>query len=379
MILHLLHPEKFAKHIVEIFEEALPGQNKYVIMGDDWGPFQESKVYIDKLGNKVSYASAFYSGSETLDKSNIDKVIVHYLDVDKIRFIRQFGLSDKKIVWAMWGGDIYNQLLYPSGYKMFASWPGPVFANPSRLRWWLKYRTPLNRFAPKDPTIKIVLDFIKESDVTMIGHRSDYEIVKKWFPKEFAGVSHKEFFYLSIEKVLPKDMLGKWSEGHYAFVGHSASPTGNHLVSLKKLNGINLRDRKMILPISYGAQKAIIKAQALKYCGDSCIFLEDYLPLKEYNKLMLQADRFVFCNYRQEALGNIYVALYLGAKVFVSKRYNPRKDFDRFGLIYGITEKINQHNFDEDLTLSQKEHNRRILMDLRGKERQLTLIQAICQ
>lgn len=216
----------------------------------------------------------------------------------------------------------------------------------------------------------------------MIGHRSDYEIVKKWFPKEFADVSHKEFFYLSLEKILPKDILGRWSEGHYAFVGHSASPTGNHHVSLQKLGRIDLHERKLILPISYNCQKVNgprIKAQALKYCGDSCIFLEDYLPLQEYNKLILQADRFVFCNYRQEALGNIYVALYLGAKVFVSKRYNPRKDFDRLGLIYGITEKINQHNFDEDLTLSQKEHNRRILMDLRGKERQLTLIQAICQ
>ena len=56
--------------------------------------------------------------------------------------------------------------------------------------------------------------------------------------------------------------------------------------------------------------------------GENFSPLLDFMPLDEYNRLQSDVSVALFGNWRQEAIGNIIVALYLGAKVFLS-HVNP--------------------------------------------------------
>lgn len=150
------------------------------------------------------------------------------------------------------------------------------------------------------------------------------------------------------------------------FVGHSASLTGNHKYSFKKLSKINIGNREIIVPINYNNNEIYgpyIESVGRKYCGDKCVFIKDFMPLNEYNNLMLQADRFIFNNWRQEAWGNIQIALYMGAKIFVARRSPVAKLMKDIGLHFEYTENLNQRTFDRDLTQHQKEENRRIITE----------------
>ena len=79
-------------------------------------------------------------------------------------------------------------------------------------------------------------------------------------------------------------------------------------------------------------------------------------------------------NWRQEAIGNIIVALYLGAKVFLS-HVNPVYEWAQsHGLTVYELEKLSQKELDTPLDRETKLKNRQILLSLYTKERMYRLI-----
>ena len=77
---------------------------------------------------------------------------------------------------------------------------------------------------------------------------------------------------------------------------------------------------------------------------------------------------------RQEAIGNIIVALYLGAKVFLS-HVNPVYEWAQsHGLTVYELEKLSQKELDTPLDRETKLRNRQILLSLYTKERMYRLI-----
>ena len=102
----------------------------------------------------------------------------------------------------------------------------------------------------------------------------------------------------------------------------------------------------------------------------------DYLSLDDYNKVLLSANVFIYCNWRQEAVGNILIALYIGGKVFLDKR-NPLLDFyRRLGIVIFSLDELNQNSIDTFLSDSEIQKNRKILDKYYSKERQLELIES---
>ena len=102
--------------------------------------------------------------------------------------------------------------------------------------------------------------------------------------------------------------------------------------------------------------------------------LLDFMPLEEYNKLQLSISVALYGNWRQEAVGNILVFLFMGTKVFLSK-HNPVYEWALFhGLKVFELEGITQEQLDTPLTASEKISNRKIVKDSFTKERLLQLI-----
>ena len=94
-----------------------------------------------------------------------------------------------------------------------------------------------------------------------------------------------------------------------------------------------------------------------------------FLPLAEYNKQQLSTSVALFGNLRQEAIGNILIFLYLGAKVFLPQS-NPVYDW---ALSHGLTvkplENLSQEELDQRLPETDRIKNREILKSLYTRQR----------
>ncbi len=128
----------------------------------------------------------------------------------------------------------------------------------------------------------------------------------------------------------------------------------------------------MIVPLSYSGSKnykKIVIERGKNLFGENFCPLTDFLPLAEYNELMTSAAVAIYANWRQEAIGNIIIALYLGAKVFISGRNPVFAWAQGHDLIVSELEGLTQRELDTPLTAEEKLHNRRILAELYNKER----------
>lgn len=349
MLLHLMFDEKIINRTIGLFEQELPGCNRYVIFGRR-GPFR----HVTPSERVIS--SDRYRPE---DDSPVTAVVVHSLDMEKAAFIERHCPPGIPVYWIIWGKDLYNTLLSPKGFRMYdrsAAYYTPL----RRLRapfHGIKYRIRAAR----------IMRFVRRRVtclVTDITH-NDYDVFARYYP-EIRRIAHAEFFYYPIDEILGEELLGAEISGQNILVGNSNSLTNNHEYAFRQLAGLQLGERKVIVPLSYNGKpayrKTILEAGE-KAFGEKFMPLTQFMPLAEYNRLMQTASVAIYGNWRQEAIGNIIIALYLGAKVFIAAR-NPVLAWARaMGLHVFELEQIDQQKLDTPLTQAERQQNRTILSE----------------
>lgn len=362
MILHLVDDEKIINRVIELFDEALGQKNNYVC-------FLHSKVpQLVRPHNDLF----FYDGTQnpSIDFEKVDKVVIHFLSYSKVCFCNQYISQNVPVYWILWGADLYNGLLAHRGYKLLHNRRYfPLKANLAWLAGKIGYRGRSER---------AVLDFISTRVRYFFADcRNEYLLLRKYLPKQTKDIQHYELFYYPVDDVLGPDLLGKWASGDKILLGNSASFTNNHEYALKLLSKCSLHGKTVVVPISYGGSakyRMYIKKLGRKLFGNQFQPQETFLPLKEYNQSMLSAEVCIYGSWRQEAMGNIVIALYLGAKVFLSK-YSPLLSwYKEMGVTIYELESINDEQLYTSLTEEQKKRNREILQNRYNKDRMLELI-----
>lgn len=347
MILHLFHDDKICNRVIANFEDVYPDGNIYVCICD------KSNIRYINGNNKVILLNR---GEFTLNQSvfnDVEKIIIHYLDLPKIEFIEKYFPQNNRIeiYWSLWGGDIYNEVLYSMGYDIYyeISYVHTLkykFAN-------LIYRL-LNKPNLKDAIDKII-SFVDTRVDYIMTFNAEYELICKYWksghfrPKCIPNLP----IYYPIEDILG-DLCNKRVRGKNIFVGNSASFTNNHAYAYRYLSKVNIQGSQVISPLSYGGSPKYrdhVKSIGYKYWGENYHPLDRFMPLNEYNELMLSSAIYVYGNWRQEAVGNIVVALYLGAKVYVSEKSPLMRIFSDFGIKLYKTEDISS----EDILKTQTE------------------------
>lgn len=349
MLLHLFDDEKVVNRAIALFEKALPGQNVYICFIDDTAHLVKAadNLYFYKEGN----------GFQRDKLSGVDKIIIHFLSYKKIKFINTYFPQFIPCYWNIWGADLYNSILEYRGY--------PVYYEPRFLGYRFFVRKILCHLKVSTPIQKVVLNFIKER-VTYFVSNADYGIAKQYIGNYINGVQVTGFRYYPIDVILG-ELTEKTAKGNVLLLGNSASFTNNHSYAFKYLSGLDLKDKKVVVPVSYGGSPKYINhilKQGYKKWGQSFIPLQKFLPLDEYNQLMTTAEICVFSSWRQEAFGNIVVALYLGAKVFLSEKSSLVRYFASIGVVVYILEQIKQEDIDSPLPEGIKNSNRKILFEL---------------
>lgn len=369
MLLHLFNDEKIMNRTIQNFEEALPNQNIFVcIMKGD------NPKYVSK---ELGVIFTDLSSPLKEDLGCVTTVIIHLLFEDKIVFLEQNRLLDRRIFWIEWGMDLYNSLLFHAGFPMFYNYY-KEYGRKNVVKSFIKYQI-LKYREPEDTRI---INFVNKyvTDVNMMSEEVD--LWKKYINKNASFVNHEEFFYYPIDEILGTALIDKEANGNYILVGNSASNTNNHKYVFEYLQKMDLKEKQIVCPLSYGGwsqgQRNELKDYAKSLFGDRFVPLMDFLPLDQYNMIMSQAEVCIYGSWRQEAFGNILIGLYLGAKVFMSNKSPLFKEIKRLGLIvFEIEKDLTSESLHMPLSSIEKKHNRDLLINIYNKANQIKAIKKI--
>lgn len=357
-----MQDEKVTSRTIDYFSEALPGQNKFIILLPSTN---YQCVYLKRTGDdiyKVVYGTKSF-WQAVGEVSQYKYIILHFLNADRIRFVNK--ISHPGIVWVIWGADLYFGLLSNRGYNMFAD-PKDEKETLKTLGIFKQWMAKCRKAIVDRWRIKAVL---KISYVC--GDQGDYDLLLHYYP-EFSHLRRKEFFYYPVDDIM-RNIKTDTELGNDIIVGNSASTTGNHREAFKLLSEAEIGNRKVIVPVSYGINKKRVMEAGKELLPDNFLPVEEFLSLDKYNELLLSARSFVYANYRQEATGNIVIALYLGAVVFLSDNNPSLKSMRDLGFIVFSIGQLKE-KIDYRLTSVEKKHNIELVNKLYSRNRLLSVI-----
>ena len=369
MILHLIHDDKVLPRMISQFEEVCPGNNVYLCVIRD----------CDKNNLKFLKDNPYVIRSDSNEVGNIaweriDKICIHYLSISKLKYLLKlyykYGLKNRKIIWFMWGGDIYD-ILERKGYKLYSNENSYFKIRRSNNNGLKSFRTFFKECASKIHiciAVFVICYFLdKIIDYIVCNSKDEFDIFKKYI--NFSRCKELlKYNYYPIEDTLGS-LLDKNINGNAIIIGNSASESNNHEYILNIIKNLDFDNRKIYVPLSYGKDEeyiSIIKEKFYKL--PNTVILKDFLPLEEYHELLMSCSTFIYGNFRQEAWGNILVALYLGGKVYISEKSVLSKSLRAAGYKIFITENIKE-TFNIELTEEEKKKNRSIAMQTCSREK----------
>lgn len=362
MILHLVHDEKIINRTIDVFEQVAPGENLFVV-------FTRHELKFVKHHKSVITFKEYnnYSGAK-----EFSAVIIHYMNSRKMEFVQKHIKRNVPVYWIIWGNDLYNKMLYPKGFEL---WDRQSSFHKKTKKTFIaqKLEKIINNFKTRkiESFISSRVNFIV-TDTTEV----DYTMLINYYPK-LKNIPWKDFFYYPIEMILSEEMMHKWVEGNDIQIGNSGSITNNHEYAMRFLSKLDLQERKVVVPLSYSGTKQYkqtVKDAGKAYFGENFMPLEEFLPLEKYNQLMTRFGVAIYGNWRQEAIGNILISLYLGAKVFLPK-VNPVLQWAKqHDLVIFELESISQNEIDTPLDRESRIHNRNVLLKLYNLDRLKALI-----
>jgi hypothetical protein len=369
MILHLVNDEKVINRTIENFEMVYPNQNFYLCFckkGKD-GYFKPNYIKYDN----IFYYDPLVDKIDNLNLSIYKKIVIHYLTREKAVFCNVFLKHNPKIYYIIWGGDIYNGILYNRGYRLYSkeNYFYRKYQNKEKLKIFVR------KIIQQD---KIEVDFIKNRVNVFFSTKGAIELLHKYIGLSIHS-TRLDFFYYPVDQVLGKDLLDKSinKDANVILCGNSRSHTNNHEYVMNILKEVSIGESKIVMPLNYGYDldymNFIIKKGKL-FFNEKFEAITNFLPLDEYNKLMLSVKIAVFGHWRGEAFGNIVICLYLGSKVYLSNKNPLLRGLIEMGLKIFELEKATKKDFLEPMNQTETISNRKIIIDSYNSERLYTLI-----
>jgi hypothetical protein len=246
------------------------------------------------------------------NKSNL--VVLHDLDWVKKKIAISLS-SEIMIAWRFYGYELYSlnantyytELTKNTEKKvlfkaLFQNIFERAFGLVSYIKWGNYLYTDFNK------VIKRVNYFLGYSI-------EEYDYLKKLHPEL------PPFIKLSIELTGAFSFCKSLSAKSRIVIGNNRSPYNNHLDIIELIKSYNNSENyEFILPFNYGVvtnySKDVIKA------ASQCInvkILDKMLSFAEYNNMFNQSQAIIINSHKQMALGNIFIAIQNGLKIYLNK------------------------------------------------------------
>jgi hypothetical protein len=363
-ILHITIDDKFIESANWQFERIYPGSNKFYIIL----PNGDHKLRYVKLQPNFE---VLLENAETLNRllnevKDCDLVVFHGLDDFRCRIVLK---SDAKVkfLWSMWGYEVYN---YHSYFRknIYGKFTAKTFRE--LISKPLRHRL-LN-----------ILDEIRERKEKSNRFEAIKAIRYYGFPyiEEYSSLKelnllnsdYFRFTYYPIEFIV-KGYENISISGNNILLGNSATMTNNHIEVFEMLKGMDLNNRRVIVPLSYGNNKYRDKLLKLgeDYFGERFTPLTEFYSLEDYNQIIRTCSIFIMNSYRQQGIGNVFAMLWMGAKVYLDERnttfnYLKRKNCSVFSINADL--KAENTTVFEPMSGSEIERNRKIMKQELGED-----------
>ena len=151
-------------------------------------------------------------------------------------------------------------------------------------------------------------------------------------------------------------------------INHSAAYSNNSIEVMDALSHCDFKGRTLYFPIVYGAEKVKELVRQYKgFNGSDTVFIEEKLPIDEYESLMASCTHAVFGTLRQQALGNIFNCFRTGVKVFLFRDSMNYRQFKQDGFAVFAIEDIDLDAISAPLTKEEAIRNNRLFYSLYGR------------
>lgn len=378
-IIHLIIDEKFLDFSFKVFQELEVCEcveNRYVaLVGERTQNFKHiADIPLWRVAG-VEYAN---SAQVLEDLEWCDVLVVHWWHAVASSVVERASKSTI-VVWSGWGGDYYDLLpggedgLYGEKTKeLMRQIQGAYRARAKQRRNGFSLMMEAFKNIPGKSARNDVADkknLIKRFDYFSAPIPEDFEQLKAALGNLFRA-EYVQLSYGSVEKTFLCGECGV--SGNDILLGNSATGTNNHLEILDILSSIEIGDRKVIAPLSYGLQEYgdEIEKRGGELLGDHFVPIRNYMPLKDYNFLISSCSIAIMNHRRQQALGNIAAMLYRGAKVFLDENSVAFQFFRRKGAYVFSVREIAELGVEAfvSLNLSEMKRNAEIINKIWGHD-----------
>lgn len=356
MILHFLNDDKFADYAIRQFSDP-EAESTFVVVN-----FLGGIPRNIRLSGKVTViewkSQAYTSLLDQIDRYKA--IILHGLFDPWMEEIIECTPKKVKIAWVFFGGEIYGR---PDLRNRYVS---------TETRLLIFFRKIWIAFEGKKDKNAFVIskEALNKIDYCLTDVPEDFQFVKAYLKN--SRMKELWYNYYSMEETLGQ-LIESSINDENILVGNSCNLENNHLAAFLKISRFGIADRKVIVPLSYGSPwyKRYLLKKGNSILGKSFYPLTEFIDRDAYNKVISSCSIVVMNQFRPQAMGNILTALWLGAKVFMSKKSKLYQYYTRLGLILFLFENdLSPQNPKAlvPLSIEEREHNRRILMQEYGKE-----------
>lgn len=355
-IANIISDEKFIDGVIECQDlTSLMAEHEYIIVSDSIVDFK----YIKKYRNKVTHIlPKQFLGY--LIENEFDAVFLHSFCVLFPSLIVQIPLGIK-VFWFSWGYDIYT---YPKSHP---------FVQLNLYGKETRKILPKTGFHIKSAIknllgLKALKSNLEYKALNRIDFYSgvleyEYDLLKSISVFKAKPVSY-QYSNLSI---LDQKVDNKIFTGNNILIGNSGDCSNNHIDVIKYLQSVNLNNRKIYMPLAYsGMPEYIFKVKCLYEQKFKIKFvpLETFVPYDEYLNIMSSCSVAIFAHERQQAIGNINMALQNGCKVFISETNLVYDFYKKLGItLFSLQTDFSQKELDTPLEEDQILNNKRIIRD----------------
>lgn len=361
-VIHFIIDDKFIDGTIALLDDFSWLENQYYI-------YTNNKSFKYLTSDRIQIINKQQILKTITDTNSCDVIVVHGLASLPCKYICSI---DKriKVCWFAWGYDIYS-----NSYPQF-----PLIKLKNRIRpqtldmtnTLIHYfkcflREGVYRLLPnKRKEHKLFIDAIRRIDYFSGVFPVEYELIKS---NSFfrAKPIHYSYVSLSIKQLYRPEMISSvvLPKGGDIQVGHCSSILCNHRDTFNRLKKLSLGDRKVITPLSYGANNYYVSSvcrAGYKMFGNNFVPIKSFIPKEEYIQYMSSVSVAIFNIDQQSAAGGIKLCLWNGAMVFLPEKSIGYKHFRQMGFIVFCIEKdLTQENLDKGLSNEQIKWNRQLL------------------